>query len=332
MKMKRLLAIILIFVLSFSLAITAQAKTDNNSTNYNDNLVDVDIYAIDDEEQEILDMCVVNGLTRNQIVMLRREGYSDEYILTLDGDEADAILTKNMDDEEKSFYYAHISQRTFSEYKDFFPDGHFDVEKILMSRVGTHCAKCGYTLPSGVSWTHATGSGGFSADGCFHEDSGITNDNINTMCYYAKLLAMSAYGVKSSSELSYDYYMFGENFGASDPNSVHEGNDMQYYHGANVYSPISGIVSYSSKAKGRVNIYNSDLGITMNFQHMSGVDGTTTLAEGQSVTKGQLLGQQSNNQTQSSHLHIQVCNHKNCTQVHTGGDLTLECISPYREY
>lgn len=301
--------------------------------NNNENVsVERNIYSITPAEQRIIDICEVSGLNRNQVILLQHEGYSDEDILGFSKEEADAILTKGMDNEAKSFYYAQIAQRPFDEYKDLFPNDFFPAEENSINRAGVYCSKCGYTPSPKATWTHATATGGFTADGCFHDDTGTTNDNINTKCYYAKLLAMKAFGVSSSSGLLFDYYMFGENMSADHPDWAHEGNDMQYYHGASVYSPISGVVSYSSASKGQVNIYNSDMGITMNFQHMSGVDGTGKLLEGKTVAEGQFLGYQSNNQAGASHLHIQVCNHKNCTTVHSGQDVDLLCVSPYMEY
>jgi len=103
---------------------------------------------------------------------------------------------------------------------------------------------------------------------------------------------------------------------------------------ASVYSSIAGIVTKSSTSGKYVSIYNSDLGITMNFQHLNNIDGTGVLLEGQRVVHLQKLGNQN---TTNGHIHIQVCNDGSvdnqsgkCTTIHSGSNLDLVCIKPYQ--
>lgn len=329
MKHRRLLASFLTLVLCSVISISASAS---------DNMV---LGELDADEQILFELADDSGLHRNQVVLLRQQGYTDDVISKLSLAEADAILTENMDYEELSMYYTHIAPRPFDEYKDFFPEDFFvtqtDLATLSPYALNAYCSLCGYTPSSAVNWTHCSSSmTGFNADGCFHEDSGTTNSNINTLCYHAKMLAMKIFKQTSSASLNYDYYMFGENYGATHSDWAHEGIDMQYYAGASVYAPISGVVVYSSSSKGQVNIYNENLGITMNFQHLSGVAGTTTLKEGQTVAQGQFLGYQNSS---DNHVHVQVCDGSCevngdgiCEHVHSGQDTQLLCDAPYGYY
>lgn len=298
-------------------------------TNETDPLKNVDIYDFDEKELRVQKIAKDAGLHRNQVVELFALGYTEDKIRMMDMEEADKILTEGMSYEELSMYYTHIAPRAFSEYVDKFPNDYFPPQS---KSVNGYCADCGYTPSSKVNWNHATATGGYGGDGCFHEDSGTIQSNINSKCYYAKMLAMYIFNVTSSSNLGFDYYLFGENYGAAHPDWAHEGVDMKYRTGAEVRSPIRGVVTYSSTSKKQVNIYDPDRGITMNFQHLNDIDGTGDLSEGSQVTRGQILGKQNST---DGHVHVQVCDHKNnnkgCTVVHSGQDsnVILDCIEPY---
>lgn len=287
------------------------------------------IYAFDEKEQEVQVIAEMTGLDRNQISMLigPEYGYDKEEVLNMTMDEVDYILTKEMSYGQMEIYYKHIAPRPLKEYRDEFPRGYFPVFTIKTSG---YCSICGYTPDVSLNWTHLTATSGYSGDGCFHPQSGLTDSNINNRCWYAKLLAMDIFGQSSSSGLLYDYYMHGENYGATHPDWAHEGNDMAYYNGAPVISPIKGIVTHSSISNNRVSIYNKDLGITMNFQHLSNVDGLGDLLEGEEVVVGQFLGNQNSG---DGHVHVQVCSCNSstygCDQVHSGRNLDLTCIQPY---
>lgn len=70
------------------------------------------------DEQAIIDICRVNGLHRNQVILLRHEGYTDAEIREMSREAANGILTAGMSEEEREFYYTHIAPRQSEAYRE----------------------------------------------------------------------------------------------------------------------------------------------------------------------------------------------------------------------
>lgn len=324
---KRIFSIITVvtIIIAFSFSI---ALADNNlSTKLNEE--EINIYNFDEEELKLQKLAKETELHRNQVAELLIMGYSEDEIKNMDANKADEILTKDMNYEEMEVYFTHVAPRPFSEYINLFPKNYFPENETITRG---YCPYCGYTPDSSVDWNHATATSGYNGFGCFHEDCGTTQNNINSKCYYAKMLGMYIFNVATSSVLNFDYYMFGENYGASEPDWAHEGVDIKYIDGNGnpVRSPISGVVTVSSISNDWVSIFNEDLGITMNFQHLDNIDGLGDLKEGEEVTRGQYLGDQNYSE---GHVHVQVCTHDadgdGCAIIHSGRDTSLLCVEPY---
>lgn len=187
------------------------------------------------------------------------------------------------------------------------------------------------TAPTGYTLVSYVPNGGGS-DEWFHPNATTTSSNINTICGYAKTLAHKVFKTNLDfPSIRYSYYLFGEWGETGYENWCHEGVDLKHATNstANVYSTISGVVTKSSTSGGYVNIYSSEFNKTVNFQHLSGVDGTGKLLEGEYVNAGDFLGRQNTN---DNHVHTQVCSHFSCTTIHSGRDLNLICVKPYGVY
>jgi len=243
----------------------------------------------------------------------------------MDLDKVDAILTEVMDYDEKLMYYTHVAPRPFSEYVDKFPEGYFPEQGIARGLV--YCDSCGYSHSDLVEWTHLTATEGYHGNGCFHEDSQLTQSNINTACYRSKLCGFNIFKLTSSANLNFDYHLFGEDQSAEYTHWAHEGVDINYT-GTNerdVYAPISGdLVRLSSST---VLIYPTSGSYTVNVQHLDNAitDGPVTKGVTKIGDKGVGSGE--------NHIHIGVCtdNGAECTTIHSGRDeeIILECVPPY---
>lgn len=241
------------------------------------------------------------GFSMFQIDALIDKGYTYDEISEMSIETVNNILTKDLDMDEIAKYNAA------------------NEKNLGITATAPNEYTCVASVPDG---------GGTNE--WFHPNANTTENTISNIVNSAKAGAQNIFDSSYTyPNLRYSYYLFGE--WGEDPgyeNWCHEGVDMKHAvtSTASVYSPISGVVSKSSSSGKYVNIYNSSLGITMNFQHLNDVQGTTTLAEGEPVEAGQYLGKQN---TTDQHVHVQVCSHSNCTSVHSGRDLTLNCISPY---
>ncbi|HWP96359.1 MAG TPA: hypothetical protein VN426_05875 [Syntrophomonadaceae bacterium] len=253
------------------------------------------------KEQEIAKK---KSFSLSQIDALIDKGYTYDEILDLSADKVDKILTQDLNSSEITEYEA--SKKS----------------------TGT-AASVTATPPAGYTCVASVPNGGGTNE-WFHPSTNTTETYIN---YIVALARTGAQNIFNSSytypDLRYSYYLCGE--WGEDPGYTtwcHEGIDLKnaVNSTASVRSPISGVVTKSSTSGKYVNIYNSGLGITMNFQHLNNIDGTGVLAEGQYVSENQFLGNQN---TSDGHVHVQTCAHANCTSVHSGRDLTLNCINPY---
>lgn len=309
---KKFLMLIVCIIMCFSFT-SALASNDSDTI--------IDIYNFDEAELKLQEIAEKTGFHRNQVAELLAKGYSEKEIGRMNLVEVDEILTENMSDDELNMYYSHIAPRVDNN----------SLAPLEILSTG-YCSICGYTPSPLVNWSHATATSGYNGNGCFHENSGTTQSNIDSKCYYAKMLGMYIFNVSTSSVLDFDYYMFGENYGSSHPDWAHEGVDLKYINGNGnpVRSPITGVVTVSSISNKWVSIYSEDLGITMNFQHLDNIDGLGDLSEGETVTRGQYLGDQSST---DGHVHVQVCTHNSstvgCATIHSGRDTVLSCEEPY---
>lgn len=240
------------------------------------------------------------GVSSQQVDALMDRGYMLEEIEHMTPEIVDSILTVGLTAEELASYYR--------------------------TRNGSSAYALTATAPSGYTKVVTVPNGGGSNE-WFHPDVDTTEDTIDEVVLGAESIAERVFD-STTNTIRSSYYLCGE--WGEDPgveNWCHEGIDMQNrtVSTANVYSPISGYVSKSSTSGKYVNIYNEELGITVNFQHLNNVDGTGDLVEGSYVEEGQYLGNQN---TTDNHVHMQVCTHTECTSVHSGRDLTLHCERP----
>lgn len=255
-------------------------------------------HTIEDEQK----LAAKTGITVQQVDALIDSGYTLNEIEKLNPSQVDFILQQGMTTLEKQAYNA-------------------------AKTIGNGAVFA--TAPSNFNCVASVPDGG-GTDEWFHSNANTTESTINTVVADAKSIAQSIFDSSAGyPTIRSSYYLFGE--WGEDPGRekwCHEGIDMQHatQTTASVYSPISGYVTRSSTSGKYVNIYNSDLGITVNIQHLDHLDGTDTLVEGSYVFEGQYLGNQN---TTNRHVHLQVCNHEECTSVHTGQDLNLECVRPY---
>ncbi len=273
-------------------------------------------YATDESAQEPTDpKAIEKNISEQkhfalfQIDALVDMGYTYDEISKMSLDQVNSILTKDLNAEELASYNAAITA----------------------IKNGTSPDAILATPPAGYTHVAVVPDGG-GTDEWFHPNVNTTESTISGIVTDAKAGARKIFNNYSLNypDIRYSYYICGE--WGEDPgyeNWCHEGVDLKNAVSptAAVYSPISGVVSKSSTSGKYVNIYNSSLGITMNFQHLNNVDGTGKLLEGQPVSAGQFLGNQN---TTDGHVHVQVCTHASCTSVHSGRDLTLVCIKPYQ--
>ncbi len=273
-------------------------------------------YATDESAQKLTDpKAIEKNISEQkhfalfQIDALVDKGYTYDEISKMTLDQANSILTKELNAEELARYNTAITAIKNGASPD----------SILS------------TPPSGYTCVASVPDGG-GTDEWFHPNVNTTDSTISGIVSDAKAGARKIF--KNSTlnypNIQYSYYLCGE--WGEDPgyeNWCHEGVDLKNAVSptAAAYSPISGVVSLSSTSGKYVNIYNSSLQITMNFQHLNNIDGTGALLEGKSVSSGQYLGNQN---TSDGHVHVQVCSHPNCQSVHSGRDLTLNCIKPYQ--
>lgn len=240
------------------------------------------------------------GVSSQQVDALMDRGYMLEEIERMTPEIVDSILTAGLTAEELAHYYR--------------------------ARNGNSAYALTATAPSGYTKVVTVPNSGGSNE-WFHPDVDTTEDTIDEVVSGAESIAERVFD-STTNTIRSSYYLCGE--WGEDPgyeNWCHEGIDMQNrtVSTASVYSPISGYVSKSSTSGKYVNIYNEELGITVNFQHLNNVDGTGDLVEGSYVEEGQYLGNQN---TTDNHVHMQVCTHTECTSVHSGRDLTLHCERP----
>ena len=129
-------------------------------------------------------------------------------------------------------------------------------------------------------------------------------------------------------DLMYDYYMFGENYGADNPGWAHEGVDINYTgtNGRVVYAPISGHVHYINSSTIVIHPPTGSGSYSVNVQHLD-----NPIADGSNVTKGVTFIGNEGQGAGENHIHVGVCTHNgsNCTTIHSQKDLTLSCVAPY---
>lgn len=324
----KIFAILILVSLIISLSFSSTLAEQNNiliSTNSENEETSLDIYEFDEGELRVQEIAKKTGLHRNQVVALLGKGYTEKDILDITYAQADTILTEGMSYDEMSIYYTHVAPRALNEFKDKFPKSYFPEEN---QNTKGYCSICGYTTSTSVNWTHVIATGGYAANGCFHQNSGLTVSNVNSECYRAKLCGFNIFNLTSSTNLMYDYYMFGENYGADNPGWAHEGVDINYTgtNGRVVYAPISGHVHYINSSTIVIHPPTGSGSYSVNVQHLD-----NPIADGSNVTKGVTFIGNEGQGAGENHIHVGVCTHNgsNCTTIHSQKDLTLSCVAPY---
>lgn len=153
---------------------------------------------------------------------------------------------------------------------------------------------------------------------------------INGIVLSAKEICRSLFQVSlSHPDIHYSYYLWGE-WGeiAGRETWCHEGVDFRNIvtSTAPAYNLRRGYVQKSSISGKYVNIWDPFRNTTVNYQHLNSIDGLGALREGQFVDYLQFLGNQN---TTDTHVHVQVCGHGACQEIHSGKDLNLIRINPY---
>jgi len=165
------------------------------------------------------------------------------------------------------------------------------------------------------------GDGGY--DEYFHQNVYIPNVNAYD-CPMAEAIASYMFyngGIRAT------YNLWGEWGECSNPTYIHEGVDIKCTTDSTsaVRALSPGLVVYIDREDKFLNVYDSNLGITVNYQHLSDIPEDFT-AYSTTISKGDLIGYQN---TTDNHIHFQTCNHYQCTSVHTCYGDTLTCIRPY---
>lgn len=134
-------------------------------------------------------------------------------------------------------------------------------------------------------------------------------------------------GSESSPNIKFSYNLHGEWNECLDPNYIHEGIDILSKVSNQVKSVAKGKVVRVDTANNFLCIYNPDLGVTIQYEHLSNIP-TTIKVGGPDIVVGQVIGQQN---TSDNHIHIQVCTDFECKIIHTCNDSThiLTCKRPY---
>lgn len=152
----------------------------------------------------------------------------------------------------------------------------------------------------------------------------LLTDQLLDVSYYVKKL----YNTSSTSGIAYNYYLYGQKSGSS--TNIHEGIDSQRGSGYSVYSISSGTVvkktSSGSTGLSLLGVYYPTYDITIFYMHMN--LSSSLPAVGESISKGQLIGTESNLGAGSVHTHLQIESGQQ-TYAAVGNDTTLESLSPY---
>lgn len=189
------------------------------------------------------------------------------------------------------------------------------------------------TPPSGYNNYPNIPNGG-GAVNYFNPAVSIDSSDINFYVYFSREYTKHIFNLSSDpADGTYSYYLYGEwdgtsvdPYGTYDgiPGGTHEGVDVKYNYGANVYNATPGIVlrtQIGGDLDGFIQIYDDYLNETITYMHVN----NTTLSQNDTVLTTTKLGTQS---TLMGHVHFQAYD-SNSTQMPTGKDDTLECASPY---
>ena len=100
------------------------------------------------------------------------------------------------------------------------------------------------------------------------------------------------------------YYLYGERFANGSGNDFHSGVDVNYYDGAPIYALYGGEIKYAGGSYGTVSVYNSTLGVNINYLHMKNI----CVKVGDIINAGDKIGYESNVSAYkiSPHLHFEV--------------------------
>lgn len=250
------------------------------------------------------------GLTLWQIDALIDSGITYDAIGKMTLDEANDILTKDLNKEELEQYYLALEEQLL---RAIHPDGYTGVANV----------------------PEAGGS-----DEWFHPNANTTENTISSTVVLARLAANKVFYGNTGTNYSYPnllytYYLFGE-WGEipGRENWCHEGldmvNNLDSTAAAYASGPASGVVVYSSTSGKMVSIYYAGINKTINYQHLNNIDGTGVLREGQTVQPYQYLGNQN---TTDKHVHVQVMDGRVegaiSLNYYSGQDLNLQSIIPY---
>ena len=167
----------------------------------------------------------------------------------------------------------------------------------------------------------------------FHPNVPVSPANMQFYVDAARYSAEYMFQDSDYSHLNTSYYLWGEAYGPAHPTWCHEGVDLQntYYTTCSVRSCAPGTIKYVDRNNyGAIMVYNSTLGVTYNYQHMTNIP--ATFVTGTWITLGQNIGKQGNVGAEGGkHLHVGVCNDNptGCSTLHSGKNLDLICCSPY---
>ncbi|KJS19894.1 MAG: hypothetical protein VR72_16910 [Clostridiaceae bacterium BRH_c20a] len=270
--------------------------------------------------KEIEQKLIKKGLKNSEIEFLHKLGYMYNEILLLDQN-----IIKNELSKSKN------NQGHLCELHEHNEQNSFETEDVSIS--STTCPVCGGThpVPSNLGYVYEVPYGGGMHE-YFHSNIYVRDvpHNAEMSRYIAEKLFKTTFnGSSSDPNIRFSYYLWGEWGECYDYYAVHEGVDFQNKHNlsSEVYLLTPGKIVLLDRTKKWLSIYDKDLGVTVNYQHLSNIP--SNLVQGQELTSAFIqIGTQNSS---DRHIHVQVCSHTECQTVHSGYDTSynLTCIKPY---
>ncbi len=261
--------------------------------------------------KEMHDKLIEKGLSCQNIDALHKMGYTHEEMLEMNKDKLKEILSKTQ---------VPFGSSTFSS------------ETGILS-VGT-CPIC-YSHPAPSSLDYLSSVlyfGGYNEYFVPAAYTAYINLYYVNYCLNAVQemfdLPYNYSSTEAGQNLRFSYYLFGEWGECFDYWGLHEGVDLQCKtdETREVKAIAPGQIVYINRSSKYLNVYDPGLGVTYNYQHLSNIP--YDLSVGDEIETYDPIGTQNSS---DKHIHVQVCNHTECTNVHTGydHDYNLECIIPY---
>lgn len=254
------------------------------------------------------------GLSEQDIESLHRMGYIHQKILDLDVDTIRESLNK-VDIPYSEGEYSSIINTN---------------ENLIQSIICPVCHTYNHVVPVNLIYVASVPySGGINE--YFHPDCNPLS--IDSAVEAAKAVTEYTFskvynGNPNSPNIWFPYNLHGEWDECRKPNYLHEGIDIQSLVSTEVKSVATGKIVRVDRANNFLCIYNEDLGITVQYEHLSSIPSSIYVGSPNKIEVGQVIGYQNSN---DNHIHIQVCLDFECKIIHPCEDTghVLSCVRPY---